>query len=71
MRNRTGCEIISYILVFTSATISYASVFTYIPNVPWSQEKQNGAVGREFKIYCTRSDKYASLGFIQLANKLC
>ena len=53
------------------ATLTYASVFTYIPNVPWFNEKVNAPVGREFKIYCTSSDVWGLLGFRQVANKLC
>jgi hypothetical protein len=73
MKNKVYQAIIaaSVLTVLTFARFCYARVFTYIPDVPWSMEKINDPVGREFKIYCTRDDSWAVIAFIQTSTRYC
>jgi hypothetical protein len=70
MRNQNRLVLIAMVLllamIVSGIVAAQSKVFTYIPNVPWSVERVNGSVGREFKIYCTKSffgGEYAVLGF--------
>lgn len=59
------------LLILTFSALTYARVFTYIPNVPWSMERINAPAGREFVIYCQLFDTWGMLGFRQVATKKC
>ncbi len=79
MINMTKVRLWSVILtliiaVALSTDSSFAQrVVSYVPNVPWNQERINAPVGREFVIYCTVGwwPSWTTLGFRQVSNKKC
>lgn len=55
--------------LLAATSISFASVTIYNPNIPYSQQRVNGPVGREFTVYCQSSDTWGVLGFKQYSAK--
>ncbi len=71
MRHKGRNLTVAALLFLTFSALSYARVFTYMPNIPWSRERINAPVGREFVVYCQLTDVWRTLGFRQVATKKC
>ena len=56
MRHKGRNLTVAALLFLTFSALSYARVFTYMPNIPWSRERINAPVGREFVVYCQLTD---------------